>query len=132
MPLLEKSPEYLGDRASAVQEISKRIDSMTSNLAGLNPSDGRLSHLTQVVEMAASLAMDLAKQRPLFKLIMDRPGITAFDATSMEDVLQERRGDNLQGRPIQSVVFPAVKRWGDESGNGYDHEFTVSKAQVLV
>ena len=132
IPLLEKSSEYRSDRAAVVQEISKKIDFMTSNLAGLGPSDGRLSHLNQVVEMAAILAMDLAKQRALFKVIMDRPGSTTFDATSMEDVLQDHKGEKLQGRPIQSVVFPAVKRWGDDSGNGYDTEHTISKAQVLV
>ena len=132
MPLLEKSSEYRSGRVAVIQEISKKIDLMTSNLAGLGPSDGRLSHLSQVVEMAATLAMDLAKQRALFKVIMDRPGSTTFDATSMEDVLQEHKGEKLQGRPIQSVVFPGVKRWGDNSGNGYDVEYTISKALVLA
>ena len=132
MTLLEQSPSYRSDRASAVHEISKKIDDMTSNLAGLGYSEARLNQLNQTVEAAAGLALDLAKQRALFKIIMGDPGVTEFDATTMEDVLQDHKAEILQGRPIQGIVFPAVKRWGDHSGNGYERGHTVSKAQVLV
>ena len=131
MTLLEKSPTYNADKASAVFEVGKKIDYMTSKLSGLEYSEARLGHLRRIVEAAANLATDLGKQTVLCRVILDKPG-TTFDAESMEDVLQDRSGDVLQGRPIQSVVFPSVKRWGDESGKNYDKCITIMRAQVLV
>ena len=132
MTLLEQSPTYRNDRASAVVEVSKRIDDMTSNLAGLGYSEARLRQLSQVVEAAASLAMDLAKQRVLFRLYMTIAGATEFDAATMEDVLQDHKAEGLQGRLIRGIVFPAVKKWGDDSGNEFERAQTIFKAQVLV
>ncbi|KAL9116529.1 MAG: hypothetical protein Q9187_006945 [Circinaria calcarea] len=131
MTLLEKTSDYRKERKSSVEEISKKIDSMTSNLAGLGPSEARLKQLRQVVDSAANLALDLGKQRALFKIIMERPGIKTFDASSMEDALQDNKGENLQGRPIQIVVFPAVVKWEDDLRAGHDSGRTISKAQVL-
>lgn len=132
MTLLEKTSDYQKERKSSVEEISKKIDSMTSNLAGLGPSDARLKQLRQVVDSAANLALDLGKQRAVFKIIMERPGVTTFDASTMEDALQDNKGENLRGRPIQIVVFPAVVKWGDDLRAGHDNGRTISKAQVLV
>ena len=105
---------------------------MTSSLAGLGSSGARLNQLIQVIDAAAILALDLGKQRAVCKLIMEKPGVSAFDASTMEDVLQDNKGENLQGRPIQVVVFPAVVKWGEGTGTGSDRGHVISKAQVLV
>lgn len=128
MTLLEKTPGYRSDRASSVQEVSKKIDYMTSSLAGLEYSEARFQHLQQIVDAAAGLAMDLAKERAVVKV--EWPNSTTFDATSMEDVLQDHKGDVLQGRLIQGMVFPAVIKTpeGEGAGSGY----LIAKAQVCV
>lgn len=128
MTLLEKTQGYRSDRASSVQEVGKRIEYMTSAIAGLEYSEARFQHLQQIVEAAAALAMDIAKERAVVKV--EKPKGTTFDATSMEDVLQDHKGEVLQGRPIQGIVFPAVIKTteGEGTGGGY----LIAKAQVLV
>jgi len=128
MTLLEKTQGYRSDRASSVQEVSKKIDYMTSALTGLEYSEARFQHLQQIVETAAGLAMDTAKERALIKV--EKPSSTTFDATSMEDVLQDHKGEVLQGRPIQGVVFPAVSKTPE--GEGGAGGYLIAKAQVLV
>ncbi|MCJ1247788.1 hypothetical protein MMC30_005003 [Trapelia coarctata] len=128
MTLLEKTQGYRSDRASSVQEVSKKIEYMTSTLTGLDYSEARFQHLQQVVENAAGLAMDLAKERAVVKV--EKPSATTFDATSMEDVLQDHKGEVLQGRPIQGVVFPAVIKAPE--GEGAGGAYLIAKAQVLV
>jgi len=129
MTLLEKTQGYRSDRASSVQEVSKKIEYMTSAIAGLEYSEARFQHLQQIVEAAAGLAMDVAKERAVIKV--EKPNSTTFDVTSMEDVLQDHKGEVLQGRPIQGIVFPAaIKRVEEEEGTGGG--YLIAKAQVLV
>ena len=82
------------------------------------------------MEAAAELALDLMKQVPLFKV--ETPTGKTFDATKMEDVLQDNKGEVLHGRLVLGVIFPMVSKWGDGSGNNGDHGVTIYKAQVLV
>ncbi|MCJ1391586.1 hypothetical protein MMC18_004450 [Xylographa bjoerkii] len=128
MRLLEKSPSYRRDQASSVQEISEKIDQMTSNLAGLDSSEARLQHLNQVVEAAATLALELEKEQAQYKV--ERPNSRTFDARSMEDVLQDHRGEALQGEPIQGLVFPSVIKI--QGQNQADQGLVIFKAQVIV
>ena len=101
---------------------------MTSNLAGLDYTEARQHHLSQVVEAAAGLAMEIAKHPSQIKV--QKPSGTTFDALYMEDVLQDHQGEAVQGRPIQGVVFPSVVRIPDGQGGGSG--YILSKAQVLV
>ena len=128
MTLLEKTQGYRSDRAAAVREVSKKIDYMSSGLTGLDYSEARFQHLQQIVETAAGLAMDIAKERAVIKV--EKPSSTTFDATTMEDVLQDHKGEVLQGRPIQGVAFPAVIKVAEAEGTGGG--YLIAKAQVLV
>ena len=126
--LLEKTPHYRTNKARAVQEISKQADYMTRNLAGQGPSEVRMHHLNRVMEAAAVLAMDLAKQRSLFKV--ERPG-SSFSAASMEDILQSSTEDAPQGKSVQGVVFPKVVKVPD-GDNGAEKSVVISRAQVIL
>jgi len=128
MTLLEKSPSFAADRAASVEEVSKKIDLMAANLAGLDYSESRLTHLRQVVNSAAALATDIAKERSLY--IPQKPPGTAFDAATMEDVLQDHKGEELQDRPIEGIVFPMVIKVPEGEAEG--GVYTILKAQVLV
>ncbi|MCJ1404280.1 hypothetical protein MMC11_007505 [Xylographa trunciseda] len=128
MRLLEKSPSYRRDQASSVQEISEKIDQTTSNLAGLDNSEARLQHLNQVVEAAAALALDLEKEKMQYKV--ERPYGRTFDTGSMEDVAQDHIGANLQGKPIQGLVFPCVIKMQGQTQA--DQGLVIFKAQVII
>ena len=130
--LLAKTTWTQGERAASVQEISKRIDDMTSSLAGSPASESRLHRLTQIVDSAAGLAIDIAKQRSLVRFAKPRSG--NFDAESMEDVLQENQGETIRAKPVQMVVFPAVTRYTDETSTNTNtrNVVTILKSQVLV
>jgi hypothetical protein len=103
---------------------------VVSNVAGVEYSEGRQRQLTTIVQNAAELALDLSKQRMNFVLL--HPSDDAFEPAVMEDVLQESRGDHLRGYQVLSVVFPAVVRYGDEHGEGFDRRNVISKALVLA
>ena len=127
--LLEKTPGHHLDRTDAVEAISKKIDHMTSNLVRVKPSGARLTDLEQIVEAAAILAVDIGKQRGLFKF--EQPSGYSFNANTMEEV-STSDNDTLEGKMIRSVIFPTVTKWGSESGLGYERSITIFKAQVLV
>ena len=93
-------------------------------------SDARVQHLQHIVSSAQQIAVDLAKQRADFTF--ERPQNSMFDGAVMEDVLQERRPEDLRGKKVQSVVFPAVFRFGNSEGAGYQTRTVISKAAVLV
>ena len=130
--LLEKTTWSQRERTASVQEISKRIDDMTSSLAGLPGSEQRLRRLSQIVGSAAGLAIDIAKQRSLVRFA--KPQGSLFDVETMEDVLQEDRGDVLRGKPVRMVVFPAVTRHGDDTNTGTNTRkgVTILKSQILL
>ena len=129
MALLDKSPAYRTERATSVQEISGRIDFMAADIAGLGASELRASQMHKIVNSVATLASDLAQQKSTYDLSMER-GV--FDSVSMEDALQDYSEDRLQGKPVQCVVFPAVKKWEDGIDRGSTRGRVISKAQVLT
>ncbi|MCJ1431332.1 hypothetical protein MMC27_000683 [Xylographa pallens] len=126
--LLEQSPTFQQDQASSLQDISEKIDQLTSSLAGLDHSEARLQHLKQVVKAAATLALALEKEQTQYKV--EKPNSRTFDARSMEDVLQDHKGEVLQGKPIHGLVFPGIiKNQGQlEAEQGH----VIFKAQVIV
>ncbi|KAI9716642.1 MAG: hypothetical protein M1812_005180 [Candelaria pacifica] len=129
--LLSSNPTILADSAQATQVITRKIDSLTSPFSETPQDSNRTSHLHQIVQTASNLAFEVAKQRPQYTLKLERVGST-FSPNSMEDVLQDSKGDQLQGRAVKAVVFPAVTKWGDDEGENYERAVVVSKAQVLV
>ena len=118
------------DKSDAVDAISKKIDWVTSSLVEVKPSRVRLEQLDLIVDAAASLAMDIGKQRGLFKL--EQPSNYLFDSKTMEEVFFSKNVDSPEGKKIRSVVFPAVTKWGNDEGVGYERSITILKAQVLV
>ena len=130
MRLLEKTPGYHNDRIDAIEVIRKKIEHVTSNFVRAGPLETRLAELDQIVDAAASLAMDVAKQRGLFKF--EPPPSHFFDSNTMEEVSPNANKDGLEGKTIRAVVFPAVTKWGNEAGVGYERSTTILKAQVLV
>ncbi|KAI9703753.1 MAG: hypothetical protein M1836_007523 [Candelina mexicana] len=131
LTLLSSNPKILADSAQATQVITRKIDSLTSPFSEIPQDSNRTSHLHQIVQTASNLAFEVAKQRPQYTLKLERVG-SSFSAISMEDVLQDSKGEQLHGRAIKVVVFPAVIKWGDEDGENYERSTVVSKAQVLV
>ena len=127
MSILPKDPT---GQSAAVDRVTERIDRSTSSLVGLTPSTSRIQQLQSVVQDAAELAAKLAQQRATFQVLQAQS--STFDASTMEDVLQEQKGEALRGRKIQSSVFPSVVRYGDDAGQGYDRATMISKALVLV
>ncbi|MCJ1376935.1 Mucin-12 [Xylographa soralifera] len=126
--LLEKSPSFRRDQASSVQEISEKIDQITSSLTGLDKSEARLQHLNQIIEAAATLALELETEQTQYKV--ERPNSRTFEARSMEDVLQDHKGEVLQGKPIRGLVFPGIIKI--QGQNGADQGLVIFKAQVIV
>ncbi|MCJ1354597.1 MAG: hypothetical protein MMC33_004586 [Icmadophila ericetorum] len=121
--LLSKSPSYRTERDSSVSSIAQTIAKATSALAGYTPSsqppsitESRQQQLSQIVDMAATLALDLARSKTMYRLTWDKVGLVAYDVVNMEDVMGEQ-GGNARGRVVRMVVFPAVKRVFD-AGDG--------------
>jgi hypothetical protein len=106
------------------------IDNACSNLTHSQPSSQRLESLEQLVDTAANLALDMSKQRALFK--MEQTQNFFFNDETMEPVGAIAHSQDFAGQPIQGVVFPYVGRWGTEKGSGYEHCVTILKAQVLI
>ena len=129
MSLLEKSSAYRTERATSVQEISKRIDSRAADVAGLGYSEQRSGQMYKIVNSVAILVSDLMRQKASYDLVMEKG---TFDSVSMEDALQDHGEETLQGKPVQCVVFPAVKKWEDGGERGTNRGRVISKAQVVV
>ena len=120
-----------GAQERAIETVTQRIDYSTSALVVASASEARLQHIRRIVQSAAGLSADLERQRATF--VFERPQSSVFDANTMEDVLQERRSEDLRGHGVQSVVFPAVYRYGDNEGvEDYHKKLVISKAAVLV
>ena len=114
----------------AIDRIAESIEHSTSSLVDLASSTSRLQQLRQIVRSAAELALKLAQQCATFRF--ERPKGSSFDAATMEDVLQEKKGEELRGRKVQCSIFPSVLRYGDDAGQGFDRATLISKALVLV
>ena len=85
--------------------------------------------MVRIVEAAAKLASDTAKQRAFFKVQMP---FGTFDSRVMDAVEVENQTRDPNGRTIRAVAFPSVTRWGNEKGVGYERCVTIFKAQVLI
>lgn len=119
------------DRADAVETISHKLARLLSSLTGSDCSTEQLTHLEQIVEAAAVLAMDVAKQRALYKVEM--PTGLRFDRMYMEDVGTQEDSSVVSGKgTVRMVIFPFVTKWGVEAGIGYESFVTISKTKVLV
>ena len=128
MTLLEKSPAYRTERASSVQEISRRISFLVADVAGVSYSEPRATQMQKIVESVATLVLELTRQKSSYDLGMER-GL--FDPVSMEDALQDYGEEKLLGKHVQCVVFPAVKKWEDGVARTSQARI-LSKAQVLT
>ena len=128
MTLLEKSPAYRTERASSVQEISKRISFLVNDVAGVSYSELRATQMQKIVESVATLVSELTSQRSTYDLGMEKG---PFDPVSMEDALQDYGEEKLLGKHVQCVVFPAVKKWEDGVARTSQARI-LSKAQVLT
>ena len=114
-----------------MQNIVRKIDHLTSRLAGLDYSERRFSHLRAPIDAAAKLAVALAKQPALYTLTIYQPG-ASFDPDTMEDALQEASGYALMGRKIQGTVFPAVKKSTVQEGSAVGQTLYLRKAQAII
>ena len=130
MRLLERTSNYQSDRKEAVEDLSQTIDAACSELTKTRPKGERRASLEEMVDSAASLAIDMAKQRAMFKI--ERPSNSVFDPEMMEawDVDTEA----VAGAPIRAVVFPAVTKCTGESvaGSVWSNSLVIVKAKVLL
>lgn len=98
---------------------------MISELAGgLGFSTTQTKNLRMIVDTAADLSVELSKQQATYVLGSGQVGST-FGDEDMEDVSQAQGG---QGRAVQAVVFPSLKKVGQPGNMGT----VISKAQVVV
>ncbi|KAI9821959.1 MAG: hypothetical protein M1827_002541 [Pycnora praestabilis] len=133
---LSTNPSLLTSRTTAIQTLTQRIDALTSSFAEpayahSKDNNGRLTRLHTIVQSASQLHHSLSQQIPTYKILLEPPS-TSFSPLTMEDVLQDQKGEALVGRPIKSVVFPVVTRWGTEEGEGWERFVVVCRALVLV
>lgn len=117
-------------QTEAVSALAHRIDYTASTLLNAPASGNRLQGLERIVSGAQQLAIDLAQQRANFTF--ERPTNSMFDPAVMEDVLQVKRSEELKGRKVQSVVFPAVFKFGNNEGTNWGMRTVILKAAVLV
>ena len=129
--LLEKSPRGQEQRKSAVETTVRKIDYISSKLAGLEFSEQRTAHLRTSIDTAANLAATIAKQPALYTLAIERPGVQ-FDGDTMEDALQETNAYVMRGRKIQGTVFPAVLKRGAGEGSVQGKMLCVRRAQIIA
>lgn len=129
MRLLETSARFRTDKAEAVADVSRRIDSVSRELMGWSHSDARYDQLENIVELAATIALEVAKLRPLLKL--EWPRTASYDAKSME-LINETELDRFEGTQVKSLVFPAVYKWGNEMGTGYERSSIIQRAKFLL
>ena len=81
-------------------------------------------NLQMIVDTAADLSVDLAKQQASYFIGPDQAG-GIFDSESMEDVSQAESG---RGRTVMAIVFPSLRKVIRPS-----NQVTVlSKAQVAI
>lgn len=121
--LLQLMPDFGREKTASVQEVTTRIESMTSDLAGgLGASNSQTKNLQMIVDTAADLLVELAKQQAAYVLGSDQVN-SIFESEIMEDVSQAQDG---RGRAVQVVVFPSLKKVAGSTGT------VISKAQVVV
>jgi hypothetical protein len=132
---VSNSKNHVNNQSSqqeGIDHVTQHIDYSVSALvsgSSENP-ERRLQHLRQIVQSAASLAIDLEQQRANF--VFERPKSALFDSATMEDVLQEKKPEELRRHAVQSIVFPAVVRYGNNEGADYETRTVILKAAVLV
>ena len=129
--LLEKSPRAHEQRQSAIETVVRKIDYISSKLAGLDFSEQRTSQLRVCLNNAADLATAIAKQPALYTLTIEQPGST-FDGETMEDALQETNAYVLRGRKIQGTAFPVVLKRSGAEGSGVEKTLCVRRAQIIA
>ena len=129
--LIERTPNHQSSRGSAIEAVAKEIDELTRGLMGLQYSEQRFRALKSFVDTAADLAVLLAKQPALYRLVQDRPGMVC-DPNTMEDVLQELGSQAIRSRNVLATVFPAVQKWDSEQGSISQTPVCIRKAQVMV
>ena len=130
MRLLEKTSNYQSDRKEAVEDLSQMIDAACSELTKTRPKGERRASLEEMVDSAASLALDMAKQRAMFRI--ERPSNSVFDPEMMETWNNDTEA--VTGAPIRAVIFPAVTKCSGESASGsaWSHSLVIVKAKVLL
>lgn len=121
--LLQSTPDFSREKASSVQEVTTRIESVISELAGgLGAPHSQTKNLLMIVDTAADLSVELDKQQATYVIRSDQVN-SRFESESMEDVSQVRDGS---GRAVQAVVFPSLKKVTGSTG------MVISKAQVVI
>ena len=129
--LLERTPRYQSKKGSATEAVAKEIDELTRGLTDLPYSEDSFRFLKRIVDTAADLAVLLAKQPALYRLVEERPGMVC-DPNTMEDVLQELNSQAIKTRNVLATVFPAVQKWDSEQGAISQTPVCLRKAQVMV
>lgn len=87
-----------------------------------------------LVERAAKLAVEVAKQHSHFQLYSVTPG-QAFDSWIMEDAVAAAEEDDKEGKDgvVRVLLFPAIlRRDYDQEGKLLRGSVVVLKAKVLV
>ena len=110
--------------------VCRRIAQMISSITGVEPASACLQALLQILEATSALALEVSKQRALYK--MERPSGSILNTDTMEAVSGCGSKDSVMGKSVLAVAFPAVTRWGTAAGIGYDRSTTLLKAQVLI
>ncbi|USP81406.1 hypothetical protein yc1106_08680 [Curvularia clavata] len=100
-----------------------------SHLTAVVPTSD-LSHISEVVNKAFALALDMSMQR--FRVQVTWPDIgEEFEASSMTPV-PDRNGEEIRRGVVAFIVNPGLSRWGNARGQdfGVCHEIVPSLVQL--
>ena len=128
--ILDKIPATRDSRARVIDTMATKIQNLTSSCfeTRYGMEDG--GRLLDIIEEAAGLATELARQRASYILHVEAPG-SRFDETTMMDALQSQDVRLLRNRSINCVAFPAVVK-RDLGTASESQTLIIVKAQVIL
>ncbi|KAG7006703.1 cytosolic fe-S cluster assembly factor NAR1 [Physcia stellaris] len=116
--LLQLMPNFGREKASSVQEVTTRIETMTSEFAGgLGASNSQTKNLQMIVDTAADLSVELAKQQATYVLGSDQVN-SIFESETMEDVSQAQGGRGRASDESYGFLDALRKKYASSATEG--------------
>ncbi|KAH7040093.1 uncharacterized protein B0I36DRAFT_5553 [Microdochium trichocladiopsis] len=114
---------------NSVARLNQILDSITdANTTDMRDQAAR-ALLSNAMELAQSLALQKARFTVKIPSVLPQEHVT-YDQSTMEDTGGED-DDDLIGRPVLCIIFPALVKNGDAAGEHLHFENVICKAKVL-
>ncbi|KAI9836015.1 MAG: hypothetical protein M1837_003533 [Sclerophora amabilis] len=133
--IMESNPDFINDHKNKLAaQVEDRINNILAGMTGASsPSKVRDKTLRSIIDQAVVLSQTFRVQHAQFTVEIPStdPALpAAFDPAIMEDI-KAGEEDDLMGRPILGVTFPAVFKAGDANGENLHLKNVIVKAKVL-